>query len=97
MQMRILGDRLLVKLAPRVEDRQTAAGIILEPAMTPAVCYGKVVQVGPQVRDIAEGAVVTFGPSVGEPLDGYFPTPHILIRERDVDTTVDVGRKAQTA
>lgn len=82
--MRLLNDLCLVKLAPKREDRATPAGIILEPAIAPPVCYGKVVSVGPKVNDVRPEDFVVFGPSDGEALDGYFATPHVLIREPQI-------------
>lgn len=84
MTLRLLKDRLLVKLAPTVEQTPTEAGILLEPAITPAVCRGIVVQTGPAVREIAVGQCVFFAPSVGDPVDGLFPTPHLILREPEV-------------
>lgn len=85
--MRILGRRCLIKLAP-VPDR-TASGILLEPAFAPVVCYGKVVQIGPKVTDVKVGDVVAFPPSAGEPLDGFFPTPHIIADETSLRARIE--------
>lgn len=85
--MRILGGRCLIKLAP-VRDR-TASGLFLEPALTPPVCYGKVVQIGPKVTDVKVGDIVAFPPSVGEPLDGFFPTPHVIADEANLRARIE--------
>lgn len=87
--MTLRPDLCLVKLAPKVEDRRTAGGIILEPAVTPAVCYGKVVQAGARVSDVKVGDVVLFAPSSGEPVEGLFPTPHLFIPESSISAVLE--------
>lgn len=86
--MTLRPDLVLVKLAPASEAR-TPSGLITAPAMDPAVCYGKVVQIGARVLDVAVGDIVTFGPTVGDPLDGMFPTPHLLISFTDIDAVLE--------
>jgi hypothetical protein len=85
--MRLRADLCLVKLAPHVT--RTASGLHLADALPPPVCYGKVTQTGAKVRDIATGDLVVFPPSVGESLEGYFVTPHLLIPERDISAVLE--------
>lgn len=84
---RLRPDLCLVKLAPG-GDPVTAGGLLTAPAFTPPACAGKVVQVGAAVADVAVGDIVAFAPSVGDPLDGLFPTPHLLISIRDIDAII---------
>jgi len=86
--MRILRDLVLVKLAPGSGNPVTAGGILTAPGFTSPTCCGKVVQVGTRVQDVAVGDFVAFGPSAGDPLDGMFPTPHLLISVRDIDAVI---------
>jgi hypothetical protein len=85
--MRIMNNLCLVKLAPAID--RTASGILLEPAMTPPICYGKVVQVGPKATSVAVGDIVAFPPSEGESLEGFFPTPHVLIRDSHLSAVIE--------
>jgi hypothetical protein len=84
--MRLRRDLVLVKLAPVAER---VNGLILEPALPAPICYGKVVDRGSTVRDVKIGDIVTFGPSVGDPLDGMYPTPHLLVSEQDIDAVLE--------
>lgn len=95
MTLKLLRDLVLVKLAPTIEQRPTASGIILEAAITPTPTYGKVMQIGPRVSNVTVGDVVSFQPSVGDPLDGLFPTPHLIVAERQIDLVV--SKKEATA
>lgn len=86
--MRVLADRLLVKLAP--SPFVSPGGILLHAEIAPAVVtLGKVVQAGPRVRDVRAGDVVTFAPTAGDPLDDYFPTPHVLLRETEIAAVIE--------
>lgn len=85
--MRPRADLCLVALAP--PTAQTTSGLITAPAFTPAICYGKVRQTGPNVREVAVGHLVLFPPSVGEPVDGLFATPHLLIREAEISAVLE--------
>jgi co-chaperonin GroES (HSP10) len=85
--MRLRPDTVLVKLAPTAEQRRDS-GIVLVRAVAPVVTSGKVVQVGDDVQDVQVGDFVTFSPMVGEPAPG--PTPHLFIREEDIDTVIEV-------
>jgi len=80
-------DLCLIKLAPTVT--RSAAGVILAPAMPTAVCYGKVVQTGSGVEDVAVGDVVAFSSRVGDPIEEGFATPHILVPEHHIDFVVE--------
>lgn len=84
--MTLLGNRCLVKLAPA--DQPTTGGIVLAHAIAPAVCYGKVVQVGPKCADVEVGGIIAFPPSAGEDVDG-FSTPHLIVKEADVLFTLE--------
>lgn len=84
--MKLRADLCLVKLAPVVD--RSAGGILLAPALAQPVCYGKVVATGRGVDDVTAGDIVAFGPSVGDPLEGLFPTPHLLVSIRDIDAVI---------
>ena len=58
---------MLVLLAPNPEDQRTASGLYVEHALRPVTCYGRVLRTGPLVEDVAQGDLVAFPPSVGEP------------------------------
>lgn len=89
MTLTLRPDLCLIKLAP---SKPTAAGLILAPAMPAPVCYGKVVQTGSDVADVAVGEVVAFSSRVGDPLDEGFATPHILVAEDHIDFVVEPHR-----
>ena len=81
--MTVRGQRVLVKLAPSAAMQRTESGLILEHAMTPAVCYGKVMQVGDKCADVQSDDLIAFSASAGDVVDG-FPTPHLIVNESDV-------------
>jgi co-chaperonin GroES (HSP10) len=85
--MRLRPDLCLVALAPAKQT--TASGLITAHSLPPAVCYGKVRQTGEHVTDVAVGDLVVFTPSAGEPLDGYFATPHLLIPEAEISAVLE--------
>lgn len=85
--MKLRPDLVLVKLAP---IPRAPNGIILAPSLTPVPCLGKAVQVGTAVSDVQVGDVVIVPPSAGDPIDeGYFTTPHLLVRESDIAAVLE--------
>lgn len=84
--MKLRPDLVLVKLAPA--DNMTASGLITAPALPPAICYGKVVDKGTRADDVELDDIVAFGPSAGDPLEGMFATPHLLVSVRDIDAII---------
>ena len=88
MALTLRPDLCLVKLAPIVNV--TSGGLVhLAPALRTAVCYGKVVQAGSDVAEVAVGDVVAFSSRVGDPIDDGFATPHILVSEDHIDFVID--------
>ena len=86
MTLQLRPDLVLVKLAPVMPS---ASGLMLAPSMVQPVCVGKAVQVGARVSDVQVGDVITFESSAGEPLEGLFPTPHLLIAERHITAVIE--------
>lgn len=83
MNLRIVNDRVLVVLPEHPAERQTTAGLFLAHSLTPALCYGRVARVGPNVRDVAQGDAVAFPPNVG---DGISIGEHdcLFVRESEI-------------
>lgn len=79
--MTIVGPRCLVKLAPTAPR---PSGLIEAPAIEPMPCLGKVVQIGPACTEVQPGDLVLIPPSAGDPLDGLFATPHLMVHEADI-------------
>jgi hypothetical protein len=74
---------VLVLLAPNPEQQRTPAGLIVERAIAPVTCYGRVLRTGPRVMDVARGDVVAFPPSAGEPYD-YGDFQLLFLREPEI-------------
>ena len=88
--MRLLSNRVLVKLAPVPET--TASGLILAEAMPAPAHYGKVVQVGPSCRAVQPGHVVFLSPeAIAEDATGYdgLLTPHVIVRETELELRME--------
>ena len=85
--MRLRPDLVLVKLAP--PPQRNPKGLFLAHGLDPVVCFGKAVQIGAKVSDVVVGDVVIFPHTVGDPLDGMFPTPHLLIPESDISAVIE--------
>jgi chaperonin GroES len=84
-EIRLTGDRLVVRVAENGE-RRTSGGLLIPATAMPApkrLSWGDVTLVGPEVRVAKEGDRVLFLPSVGleVELDGE---ELVLLRERDV-------------
>lgn len=86
-QARLLGDRCLVLLAPVASTSKS--GVVLEPAITPVVCYGRVLRAGPECVDVSQGDLVAFPPSVGDPLD-HKDFQLLFVREREIAFVLSV-------
>lgn len=86
-QVHLLHDRVLIRLAP-AEPPVSRGGIELFDWMPPPVTLGRVVDVGPECRDVAPGDFVQFSPEAGDDID-LFPTPHLIIRERLIATRIE--------
>jgi hypothetical protein len=85
--MTLRPDLCLVKLAPQTVA--TESGIILAPVIAGPICYGKVVQTGEDVYDVAIGDVVAFNAAHGDPVhDPFFVLPHLLIAEEFIDAVI---------
>lgn len=83
--MTLLRDLVLVKLAP-VPPRQS--GLIEAHALTPVPTFGKVVQIGPDVADVAVGDCVAFSPTKGD-LIQIGALNHLMIPEADLDAVIE--------
>lgn len=82
-----MNDHILVLTPPMPEHESTPAGILLAPALTPVVTYGRVVKVGPKVTDVQPGDMVAFSPEVGTPIT-IGENACLFLRESDVTATV---------
>lgn len=83
--MKLLRDLVLVKLAPRPKP---AHGLIEAPAFDPVITYGKVIDVGPDVEDVAPNDIVAFGPTKGDPIT-IGTIAHLMIPEADIDMKLE--------
>ena len=85
--MRLLHDRVLVKLAPPRSD-----ALILAEAMPLPPSVGKVVAVGPKCRVVTPDMVVAFAPeALAEDVSGLdgLKTPHVIVREHEIDLRME--------
>lgn len=97
--MRVLNDRLLVLLPPNPEEQQTTAGLFLAHALTPPTSYGRVVKIGPKVRDVQPGDMVAFSSTAGD-LVSLGAHECLFLRESDVVATIqkqDVSTEVRSA
>lgn len=65
--MKLCNDVVLVLLSD--VEPISAGGLILAPSFTPIPTTGRVVRIGPKVREIKPGDFVAFPPTVGEDYD----------------------------
>ena len=87
-QLQLRNDVVLVLLAPNPEDQRTPSGLIVERAIKPTVCYGRVLRTGPQACDVVRGDVVAFPPSAGDQYD-YRDYQLLFLREGEIAFVVD--------
>jgi chaperonin GroES len=85
LPIRLLHDRVLVKLEGNEGERRSAAGIVIPATASVGrrLSWATAVGVGPNVRSIVTGDRVLFDPEDRSEveLQGH---PYILLRERDV-------------
>lgn len=86
-RLQLLNDRILVLLPPNAAEQRTISGLFVARALPATTCYGRVVRVGPRVREVAKGDLVAFPPSVGDEM------PHgdyklLFLREPEVSFIV---------
>jgi hypothetical protein len=77
MTMTLRGQQCLVKLAP---PKTESAGIVLAESIPPPQTVGRIVDAGPQCRDVATGMVILFDAVHAQDVPG-FPTPHVIVAE----------------
>lgn len=85
MELRLTGDRIVVRV-PENGERRTSGGLLIPATAMPApkrLAWGDVTLTGPEVRVAKEGDRVLFLPSAGleVELEGE---ELVLLRERDV-------------
>lgn len=83
--MRLRNNLCLVKLAPA--PTVSAAGLEMVPSLDVPSCMGKIVQVGPAVREVKPGDVVIFPSHVGD--DAGMRLPHLFIPESAIAAVVE--------
>ena len=85
MTIRLLNDMVLVLLVPMPE--RTEHGVMLAPALPPPSTAGRIVRVGPKVREVHVGDMVAFPPTVGTPMpmDGH---ECLFLRETEITATI---------
>jgi len=76
--MRPLGKRVLIR--QNVESNTTASGLYVPDAMVEKENNGTVVEIGPEVEEIAVGDVVLFGKYAGEDVGEGL----VIVKEIDV-------------
>lgn len=86
-RLQLRNDVILVLLPPTRAEHRTISGLFVARALPTATCYGRVLKVGPRVREVAKGDLVAFPPSVGDEL------PHgdytlLFLREPEVSFLV---------
>lgn len=95
-QIRVLHNRLLVLLPSKAEEA-AASGLILARALPPPVTCGRVLKVGPAVRDVHAGDWVAFSPSAGDPLPLSEKHEAIFLRETEITAVLPTSTKEHTA
>jgi chaperonin GroES len=85
LPIRLLMDRVLVRLDPADGERLSAAGIVIPATASVAhrLAWATAVAVGPSVRSIAIGDRVLFDPDDRSEVELH-GRDYILLRERDV-------------
>lgn len=82
-RLQLRGNVCLVLLAPNPEQQTTASGLLLEHALKPVTCYGRVLRTGPAVHEVMTGDVVAFPPSAGDPFT-YRDYALLFVREPEI-------------
>lgn len=83
--IRMTADRILAVPSKEVEERQSRAGILI-PATANRdrrLGWAEVIEVGPTVRNVAEGDRVLFAPDTGWEVE-IRGDEYLILRERDV-------------
>lgn len=88
--MRVRGNVVLVALPPVPEA--SASGLILAPALPPAMTSGRVVRAGPDCTDVRKGDLVAFPPSAGVHDYTIGTHPCVFIRETDISAVIEQER-----
>lgn len=85
MPVRMLNDRLLVKLDPGDEERRSTGGILIPATaqMGRRLAWAEVRAAGPNVRSIQEGDHVLFNPEDVYEVEVRGET-FVILRERDI-------------
>lgn len=95
--MRMLHDRLLVQPDKDAGERKSSAGIVI-PATAQVgrrLAWGKVVAVGPLVRQVSLGDSILFDPEEQAEVEIEART-YTLLRERDVHGIAEVPEDSST-
>ncbi|RKS72771.1 chaperonin GroES [Motilibacter peucedani] len=95
--VRLLHDRVLVRLTPGEGERRTGAGIVIPAtaAVGKRLVWGTVAAVGPNARAIEAGDSVLYDPEDKPEVELHGAT-YVMLRERDV-SALAAARVADSA
>jgi chaperonin GroES len=88
LEIQMLHDRLLVRISPEAGERRSGGGIVIPATaqMAKRLCWGDVLGVGNNVRNISVGDRVLFNPEEQLEVEVGAQT-YLVMRERDVHAT----------
>ena len=97
LPIKMLNDRLLVKMTREDGERRTSAGILIPATAneTRRLVWAQVVAVGPTVRHVEEDDRVLFSPESGHEVE-IRGEEYLILRERDVHAVASVRGEGQT-
>lgn len=87
-QIKPLGNRVLVLLPVSADEQKTASGLFVAHALTPPASYGRVLKVGPAVRDVQPGDLVAFPTTAGDPIPLSDQFDGLFLREPEIAAIV---------
>ena len=85
LPVRMMNDRILVKLDPSEEERRSSGGILIPATaqLGKRLAWAEVHSVGPNVRSVQEGDHVLFNPEDVYEVEVRADT-YVILRERDI-------------
>lgn len=95
--IRVTADRILAQPSREMGERRSRAGILI-PATANVdrrLSWAEVIQVGPTVRNVAEGDHVLFAPDTGYEVE-IQGDEYLILRERDVHAVASIRVEDRT-
>jgi chaperonin GroES len=95
--IRMTADRILVTPSAEIGERKSRTGIVIPATadVSRRLAWGKVIAVGPTVRNVEDGDMVLFAPDAGYEVD-IRGDEYLILRERDVHAVASARTDGQT-